>query len=275
VALAAGGAAREGGVATVGDNCIDQYLAPVARSAVGGNAVNVAVQLARRGRPAAYFGAVGDDAPGRRIIAALRAQGVAVEAVRTAEGVTAMTDLRLEGDGERTITREDFGVCAAYAPGEDELALLARARHVHIGWLRDPHAVRGALAARGVSLSQDCAVAAGFDGLAIAFCSAGEDPTRAPELARQAIAGGARLAVVTCGRYGSMAFDGTTHWRTDAAPTRLVDTTGAGDAFIAAFIDAYLAGREVQGCLEAGRDAGAEACSYLGGWAQETEPLAG
>ena len=36
-------------VATVGDNCIDRYGPPLGLSLVGGNAVNVAVQLARLG----------------------------------------------------------------------------------------------------------------------------------------------------------------------------------------------------------------------------------
>jgi fructoselysine 6-kinase len=53
-------------IATVGDNCIDRYLPPVDRSLVGGNAVNVAVNLRRAGHPAAYFGAVGDDEDGMR-----------------------------------------------------------------------------------------------------------------------------------------------------------------------------------------------------------------
>lgn len=44
--------------AAVGDNCIDRYLAPVGDCLVGGNAVNVAVQLARLGRRASYFGTV-------------------------------------------------------------------------------------------------------------------------------------------------------------------------------------------------------------------------
>ena len=52
-------------VATVGDNCIDRYLPPIALATVGGNAVNVAVHLRRLGRRTAYFGAVGEDREGR------------------------------------------------------------------------------------------------------------------------------------------------------------------------------------------------------------------
>jgi sugar/nucleoside kinase (ribokinase family) len=45
----------------------------------------------------------------------------------------------------------------------------------------------------------------------------------------------------------------------------VVDTTGAGDAFAAAFIACELAGRPVADCLKAGIDAGAEAVTKIGG----------
>ena len=63
-------------VATVGDNCIDRYLPPVGVSTVGGNAVNVAVHIRRRGHRVVYLGAVGDDANGERLLACLDQDGV-------------------------------------------------------------------------------------------------------------------------------------------------------------------------------------------------------
>ena len=64
--------------ATLGDNCIDRYL-PLSQAAVGGNAVNVAVQLARAGERCSYFGAVGSDGAGRWTRNALVDNGVAVD----------------------------------------------------------------------------------------------------------------------------------------------------------------------------------------------------
>jgi fructoselysine 6-kinase len=71
------------GIATVGDNCIDRYLPPVDRTLVGGNAVNVAVQLVRLGHDTAYFGAVGDDAEGARMRAVLGRIGVDLAGLKT------------------------------------------------------------------------------------------------------------------------------------------------------------------------------------------------
>jgi fructoselysine 6-kinase len=43
-------------IAAIGDNTIDEYTGQLAGSYVGGNALNVAVQCARSGAAAAYFG---------------------------------------------------------------------------------------------------------------------------------------------------------------------------------------------------------------------------
>ena len=146
-------------------------------------------------------------------------------------------------------------------------------RHVHLGWLDDGGALRRELAKAGVSVSQDLAVNPGADGLAIAFGSAGEDRARARQLARDFLDQGARVAVVTCGARGSIATDGTAMAEADAAPVEVVDTTGAGDTFIAAFIDAHLAGGDLGACLEAARHAAALTCRHVGGFEQALQPL--
>lgn len=259
-------------LATVGDNCIDRYLPPIGVSTVGGNAVNVAVHLAARGHRVAYAGAVGDDADGRRIVAALRSNRVDTGLVRVAAGVTATSDIHTGPDGERVIGPEDFGVCRGYRPDDATLADLLRRRHVHIGWLDDGGALRRRLVEAGVAVSQDLAVNAdardlGAHGLAVAFASA---PSVAEAEARvsQVLAAGARLAVITCGREGSLASDRSATARMGVASARVVDTLGAGDTFIAAFLDARLRGASLQAALDAGRDAAALTCAHLGGFPQ-------
>jgi len=50
-----------------------------------------------------------------------------------------------------------------------------------------------------------------------------------------------------------------------ALPIDVIDTTGAGDAFAAAFLACELAGNPVEACLKAGVAAGAEAVTKIGG----------
>ena len=75
-----------------------------------------------------------------------------------------------------------------------------------------------------------------------------------------------KLTVTKRGAKGSSAmFDGKSVLA-PVAPMPAVDTTGAGDAFNAGFISAWLAGETIQSCLEAGNDRGALAIRKLGGF---------
>jgi len=255
-------------VATVGDNCIDRYAPPLAVSTVGGNAVNVAVRLRELGTVSAYFGAVGDDAAGRRVLAALDAAGVERSHVQIVAGHTATTDLVVDASGERVIGAEDFGACHGYRVPLDDLDRLAAMAHVHIGWLADGGELRRRLGERGVSVSKDLAVNPGAQGLDIAFASAGADRAYGEALIGNILAEGARVAVVTLGAMGSMASDGREAVGTSILPVDVVDTTGAGDSFIAGFVSAHLKGDPLGACLEAARRAAAETCTHIGGFRQ-------
>jgi fructoselysine 6-kinase len=242
-------------------------------SLVGGNAVNVAVQLAMLGRTAAYFGAVGDDAAGRRTIDALGRAGVTTDHVQVLPTLTAYTIIEVDANGDRRIGFEEFGACAVYEPTEADMEVLTRARHVHIGWFPQAPRWKNLLREAGVPISQDLAVNKGEGPVDIAFDSAGEDRARAERLLQDALAGGATFAVITMGALGAIAGDGGLLHAVDALPITPVDTTGAGDSFIAGFLDAHLSGKNVDASLAAGRDAAAKTCMHPGGFPQPLERL--
>jgi fructoselysine 6-kinase len=259
-------------VATVGDNCIDRYLPPVGMSMVGGNAVNVAVQLKRLGLDSAYFGAVGGDDDGRRVAACVGGTGVDVSHLRVVpEGRTAYTVIATDARGERRFVEEEFGVCRGYRPNSADMEALLRMRHVHLGWLDDDGDLKRRLVAAGVSVSQDLSVNAdprNVDpkGLTIAFVSS-DDSSRFELL----LAAGARTAVVMRGEHGAIACDGCHRAEISIKRVSVRDTTGAGDSFIAGFIAAQLRGDRLEACLESGRENAAETCQHLGGFPQEPQ----
>jgi fructoselysine 6-kinase len=260
-------------VATVGDNCIDRYHPPTGLSTVGGNALNVAVQFSRQGMRSAYFGAVGDDHDGRRTSRLLAENAVDLEGLRVLPGVTAFTELTLDAEGDRIIGHEEFGVCRGYRPDAADFDRLRLTRHVHLGWLDDDGASKQRLAAMGVPVSQDLAVNRGAAALDIAFASAGPSREQAMVLMREALAQGARLAVVTMGPLGSLASHGGPVIEMAAKPIKILDTLGAGDTFIAGFLTAHLAGLGLADCLAAGRDAATQTCTHWGGFPQTPEPF--
>jgi fructoselysine 6-kinase len=260
-------------VAAVGDNTIDTYTGHEAGSYVGGNALNVAVHSARLGASAAYYGAVGPDAAGQRIRDTLQRHGVHADGVVVLDGDTSTSRIRVDESGDRHFEHEDFGVCAQYAPGGPDRKRLAECGVVHIGMLPDPAPLREWLASQGVLVSQDCAVSPGYDHLDIAFCSAAAIDRAPEDMAGHAVAAGARLCVVTCGADGSIAYDGRAWWRAAAVGIRVVDTTGAGDSYIAAFLAARVTGADVSQAMAAGSASAALTCMHRGAWPQPPMPL--
>lgn len=263
-------------IATVGDNCIDVLRhATDGRVAhrVGGNAVNVAVQAARNGAEARYFGAVGADPDGELTRRVLAAQGVGLEGLTTRAGGTSVTEIEIGRDGERRILREDFGACRGYFPAPSELGAILAADHVHIGWLDDGGALRRLLATRGRSVSQDLSVNAdpgdlGVEGLTIAFGSLAGPAGPAERLARDWLAQGARMAVITRGVEGATVLSRDGMWHVPAEPVTPVDTTGAGDSFIAGFLLAWLAGASPPDAAREGARLAWLTCLHEGGFPQ-------
>jgi sugar/nucleoside kinase (ribokinase family) len=82
---------------------------------------------------------------------------------------------------------------------------------------------------------------------------------------------GARLAahyplvVVKRGAAGCEAFAGDQRRRAAAPPAEVKDSTGAGDAFVAAFLVARLNGQPIERCLAEAAAAGSAATEFIGG----------
>jgi len=62
----------------------------------------------------------------------------------------------------------------------------------------------------------------------------------------------AKLVVVTAGKKGSFAFDGSRHYASKVHKIKVVDNTGAGDAFNSGFLTAILWGKSIKKGLELG-----------------------
>jgi len=259
--------AAHGALACVGDNCVDDYLAPINRRFAAGNAVNVAVGLHGAGLAVDYFGAVGDDVAGLQIVAALVRAGVGVDHVYRLRGATSLTEIRLDA-GERRFTGFSEGAAEQYVPSAVDLSDLRRRRLVHGANLVDRGPLFSSLLDAGVPLSYD------FDdgreltlvaGVAVAFFSSTDEESvaDAQELARAAVRQGADAAVVMCGAHGSVGCDRRRTFRLEAEVIEPVDTCGAGDSYIAAFLAARLGGCDLERGMRAGRSAATATCGRL------------
>jgi sugar/nucleoside kinase (ribokinase family) len=73
------------------------------------------------------------------------------------------------------------------------------------------------------------------------------------------------MVVIKRGAAGAEAAAGEKRWRVNAPKTEAIDTTGAGDAFVAAFLSHRLSGPDIQPALERAAAAGAAASAIIGG----------
>lgn len=255
-------------VATVAGVTLAQ--APAFEKAAGGAPANVAVGLARLGVQSAFLGKVGNDPFGHFLAETLSAEGVDVTGLHFSdEARTALAFVSLRSDGER-----DFmfyrhpSADMLHHPDEIPAAAVAAARILHVGsisLIREPsrsatlHAVAVARAAgRLVSYDPNLRLALWPDaetaraGILAAWPLAHVIKVSEEELAflshqddllagaQQVWHEGLRLLVVTRGMEGCTVITRAGNQQVPSFPVRAVDTTGAGDGFVAGLLKGLL-----------------------------------
>lgn len=255
----------------VGDNCLDVYLTQN-HMTVGGNALNVAVNWCLSGLSARYFGKIGSDPEGQIVANALAEVGLDISSLEVAQGSTAVT-LLTDEEGDRSFLLEDLGVGAEYIPALAQYERLLEADWVHLGTNSSPELLR-CLRRDNVAFSIDVSTqhdALDLQGIPLVFAAGSERPDVTPEeLLTIFILKGAQQVVVTCGNKGAWFHDGRNIHHCPAKNIQVVDTCGAGDSFIAAFLKAYIIEKiAAEAALRQATNAAAITCSYPGGFPQE------
>jgi fructoselysine 6-kinase len=255
-------------LACVGDNVVDCY--PHAGVVYpGGNAVNVAVSARRSGCESAYLGAVGDDAAGRLLINALTQEAVRTERLRIVPGHTAFAVVELT-NGERVFVDSDIGV-SEISLDEDDLAYLAEFDLVHTGdcsLLEDQlPRIRAAAPISFDFSTRSAAYCAPLLPLVeiATFSLGGRTDGQIERVLRDAAARGPRLVFATLGADGSvMLADGRLYRASAPTAAEVVDTLGAGDAFIGRALAGVLAEEAHDETLEAATKAAMATVGTLG-----------
>ncbi|MGE2729754.1 carbohydrate kinase family protein [Mycolicibacterium vaccae] len=244
----------------IGEALIDivQRAGEPPREHVGGSPLNVAVGLSRLGRGVDFLTHIGDDDRGRRIVEYLEASGTSLvagsrSAPRTATAV-AMLDREGKAEYEFDIEWQLSGtpevspptvvhtgsIAAVLEPGCRAVAALVDTYHVSATVTFDPN-VRPALIdddggarTRIEELVERCDVVKVSDEDLRWF-----DPDHTPkQIARNWLRLGPSIVAVTMGGRGAFAMSEAGTAKVAAVPVPVVDTVGAGDAFMAGMIDA-------------------------------------
>jgi len=243
------------------------------RTRGGGAGANVAVHLARLGVPVVLAGCVGDDAAGRGLAAELTAAGVRT-ALRTVPGSSTATIVSLVEPGGQRSMLADRGANLALRP--DDVPAPGPGDHLHLSGyaLLDPGPRPAALAALAAAAAAGCTVSvdpastgplraygterwlADTAGATLLLPNAEEAALltgcAGPEEAARALAARHPAVAVSLGADGALWASGGEVLHRPAHPARVLDSTGAGDAFAAGLLAAWLAGRPPAEALDAG-----------------------
>ncbi|MEG3110513.1 fructoselysine 6-kinase [Pantoea sp. T14] len=258
-------------LATVGDNCVDIYP-QLNKAFSGGNAINVAVYSTRYGMHPTCVSWVGDDEYGAMLKRDLGQQCVDISHLHTKSGVTAQTLVELR-DNERLLGDYTEGVMAEFKVSDDDLAWLCTYDIIHSAIWGHAESLFPALRRAGKITSFDFAdkwesplwhtLPEHVDYL---FASAHRESPWLQDRLQTLVARGAGIAVATLGENGSLAWDGEQFLRVPSQRVDVVDTIGAGDAYIAGFLCAIATGASVLDAMQQGTQSAAHTISYQGAW---------
>jgi sugar/nucleoside kinase (ribokinase family) len=251
----------------------------------GGSAATQSLWLARLGLGVDFVAKVGA-ADLDRERARFRAAGVTPHLAADPERQTGRLIALVDPSGERSFLT-DRGANDALEAADVSDALIAGAGHIHIsGYALVSPVTRSAMAdvlrrAGGKPVSVDPGSAeflrelgpgAFLDAIAgaeILFPNAEEAEvlagSRNVARQREILTRRFPLVVAKRGASGAEVWRGAEVLRAPARLAKVVDTTGAGDAFAAAFLAARLCGADLQTCLERAVAAGSAAVEVLGG----------
>jgi fructokinase len=233
--------------------------------APGGAPANVAVAVRRLGMASAFMGQVGDDPFGHALAKVLSDEGVDVSALTfSTQARTALAFVALAANGERSFSfYRNPSADMLLRPEDLRLAVLDGARAFHFGSISlidEPsrsatlHALKAAQA-RGLWISYDPnlrlalwpSAQAAREGMLLAFPEA--DMIKISEEELEFLSGGhddaaarslwherTQLLLVTRGNQGCTAYTADKRIDVGGFAVNTIDTTGAGDSFVAAVL---------------------------------------
>ena len=221
----------------------------------GGMAANVAVGASRLGTRSRILGTVGEDTMGREVIAALMEEDLDLNhVVRRPDAATFFCVIMVDEDGEKSLVKV---VSPAYLPRPRDLTpdVFIDVSHVHLTFtvheLAEPALALARRSGASVSLDLEAADIPPGGGR-IAELVRAADLLFVSEPSRHAIEGltgplsaaDDKTVVTTRGSDGARLERGARRLEVPGHSVAITDTSGAGDAFAAAFLHCRLNGAD-------------------------------
>lgn len=251
------------------------------RQTYGGKGSNQAVQAARLGADVSFVGKIGNDSFGQDFLSLCEKERVNHDFVFVNENMPTATGFIICAEGHNIITI-DIGALKSFSPGDIDLAShLFTPGDVALIQLEIPleTALYSAKTAKnkGSVAVLNPAPASALQGMDLSFidfltpneteaqiCAglAPDDPCNEYEVGRKLLGLGCSNVIITLGEKGSLLLNRNEEILVPPFHIqKVVDSTGAGDAFNAAFAVAIAEGSSITDAMRFGNTAGALSCT--------------
>ncbi|MHC9045370.1 sugar kinase [Microbacterium saperdae] len=265
------------------------------RFGIGGAESNVAIGLSRLGVAVSWLGRIGDESMGKRVLREIRGEGVDVRAVVDADAPTGLMVKEKPSSSSTAVHYYRAGSAGSRVRASDLPAgWVEEATLLHVTGITPllSESARGAVhtaidraKSAGVTVSFDINYRSRLAAAAVAapvlrevaersdivFGGAEEFgvlyPGAAPSEAAAVLRGaGCEAVVVKLGPEGAAVYARDAVVSSPGFVIDVVDTVGAGDAFVAGYLSALLAGLDHDATLRRANACGAMACLVPGDW---------
>lgn len=246
-------------MAAIGFCCVDVYQDPP-HSYPTGNGIDCILNLSKKGVQCSAVTAVGTDTYGRKMLQVLKQYSINTENIRVMEGNTSVYKMALLNGNDRVHLENMPGVMADYYPTKAELDFAAQHAYIHTDLAGKTLDNLDCLKTQGGKLVFDFSICKDEDTLRsilpfvnYAFFSCGEESVEsAQSFLKTVSSAGSAIVVATLGERGSICYDGIRFYTCGITKVPVVNTVGAGDAYIAGFVFGLMHGLSVPQCMQSG-----------------------
>ncbi|WNS79237.1 fructoselysine 6-kinase [Domibacillus sp. DTU_2020_1001157_1_SI_ALB_TIR_016] len=257
----------------IGDNVVDKYV-HLKVMYPGGNALNFAVFAKKLGIEAAFIGTFGDDKEAEHVQSVLKELDIDFSRSRFLKGENGCARVTLQ-KGDRVFLDSNNGGVTGENPlilTEEDKEYIKGFNLMHTGLYSHTGHLLSELSSLGVPLSFDFSddfeqeqIDKYISHVQYAFFSCShlsENETR--EFLKRNFQISGQLLIATRGNAPAIAYDGAGFYSQAPESVEAVDTMGAGDSFITAFLLSHITGNEVSESLKSAVSYAAKSCLVEG-----------
>lgn len=255
----------------VGDNTVDTYV-HCRKKYPGGNALNVAVLAGQYGAVSAYLGAVGGDENGQIIRNALQVEGIDYSRCRFIHDVpNAYAQVNVI-DGERVFGGSSSGASAMLHLEQADLEYIQGFDVVHTSIYSYLDSQLGELRSASRVLSFDFSdhldelerILNIFPMVDVAIFSVSNCSLSIKQLLDELSPEPSQIVIFTQGNLGSYVHHKEHLYFQESVKVDAVDSMGAGDAYIAAFLVQYYSKHHIEKAMQLAAEKAAQNCLHMG-----------